>query len=669
MKKKPLLRSLFLSYIAVLVPVVILCATLFGNCRRVQEQNITQLQHNKAEQFQKSLENELNEVNLILNQVYSDNQKNKFTVRQTFSAKEMELLMNMRTWFAASVRSLDCLDEILFYCDRSGYAVTSHVVLPLETAYLLTTAPEDYWGSYDALAARLEGMSGKRIYPEDGLLYLSCPVGARAGILFSLNQENLLSLYPADDTQQECFALVDKNGTIVFQSGDAFPLDLSAMETGALPESNGKWFVTAQRLDGWNYYVVTALSRSHIDAMLLGQIGWLLVALPLCVLISILLVYRSVNKHYDPIAEILQLANDHGLSSNKNSHEYDQLHQLLRRELDDHESLLEKQALERQRSEDAALLRSLSSSGAVEAIAQAFARKALPFPQANWCFVEVGLLDFAEKDEDTMLSIARLLLSTSLAQDFSAIDLVARHRLIFVVGMEGNVSEKGILLKSNLQRDMNFLREEYSAEFSCAMTEILPRKEDFSAVTAELMAQLAKMRRMPQGNLSSLHVYQALDDDTQQALTRINKMEQDLLRGCYDELNDDLKQLSRLPGVQPAVPEQKKTPANTQIIDQVVALVQSNYYDPNLNISYLAQQVGRHPSVLSKAFRQQMDIGLLDYIHTVRMEAAKKLLVEHPDMTVQRISELCGYVNSDSFQRTFKRITGTTPGKYRDSQQ
>ena len=666
--KKPLLRSLLLSYIAVLIPFLILCGTLVSNFRAAQEDSLTQLQTNKVRQYQNLLDNELNELDLVINQVFSDNLRNRFSSQKTFSTSETDLLVNMRTQFAASVRSMDCLDEIMLYYRESGYAVTSHVILPLDTAYTLTSDAEAYWGNLDNLCSQLARLSGKKIYMDGERLYLSCAVDNRSGMLFTLNRDYLLSLYPSADPENEVFVLTDSAGNVVLQYGEAFPLDLSCLKEGELPVSNDNWFVSAQKLEGRNYYVITALSRPHMDDMLMQRIGWLLIAIPLCVLLSVWVVYHSVSKHYNPIAQLLEIANEHGLTSNgKNIHEYEQLNILLRKELDSQQSLQQKQMLERQRAEDAALFNALRTSDAAQAVSKAFSRKNLPFPQPNWCFVEINLFDYSEKDEDTMLSIARLLISTNLSHDFASVDLLSRHRLIFIVGMDGDVNEKSILLKSDLQRDMNFLKEEYGAELGCSMTEVLPWQEDFSQVTGALMTQLNKIRKMPQNNMSSIHVFQPLDDETQQALARLSKMEQDILRGHYDELNGDLKQLAGFSVVHSAAPEQKKEPGNSQIIDQVVQLVQSNYYDQNLNISYLAQQVGRHPTVLSKAFRQQMDIGLLDYIHTVRIEAAKKLLVEHPEMTVQRISELCGYSNSDSFQRTFKRITETTPGKFRDS--
>ena len=93
--------------------------------------------------------------------------------------------------------------------------------------------------------------------------------------------------------------------------------------------------------------------------------------------------------------------------------------------------------------------------------------------------------------------------------------------------------------------------------------------------------------------------------------------------------------------------------------------MQSSYYDPNLNVSAIAQRLGRNPDVVSRAFRQTMHMGPLEYIHTVRSRAATDLLRDNPDMTARRVAELCGYVNIDSFNRAFKRVTGTTPGRYR----
>ena len=47
-----------------------------------------------------------------------------------------------------------------------------------------------------------------------------------------------------------------------------------------------------------------------------------------------------------------------------------------------------------------------------------------------------------------------------------------------------------------------------------------------------------------------------------------------------------------------------------------------------------------------------------------RIEYAKYLL-SSTDFTVYSISDMCGYANDVHFMRLFKKVTGTTPSKYR----
>jgi len=60
-----------------------------------------------------------------------------------------------------------------------------------------------------------------------------------------------------------------------------------------------------------------------------------------------------------------------------------------------------------------------------------------------------------------------------------------------------------------------------------------------------------------------------------------------------------------------------------------------------------------------------MGIGLLDYLHLTRIEAAKKLLIGNEKQSIALIAATVGYTSIDSFIRVFKRITGMTPGAYR----
>lgn len=97
----------------------------------------------------------------------------------------------------------------------------------------------------------------------------------------------------------------------------------------------------------------------------------------------------------------------------------------------------------------------------------------------------------------------------------------------------------------------------------------------------------------------------------------------------------------------------------------VMELVNANYSNPDLNVSMIANIVNRNLDYVSRMFKKEAGIGLLDYIHEVRITKARELLREQK-LTIQQISSMVGYSNCESFIRVFKRKEGITPGRYRE---
>ena len=86
---------------------------------------------------------------------------------------------------------------------------------------------------------------------------------------------------------------------------------------------------------------------------------------------------------------------------------------------------------------------------------------------------------------------------------------------------------------------------------------------------------------------------------------------------------------------------------------QVRACIQENYQDPLLNVSLIANKLGRNLSTLSHQYKDLTGRGLLEDLHSVRLEAAKRLLKE--GKTVRETAELSGYGDSRALIRAFKR--------------
>lgn len=102
----------------------------------------------------------------------------------------------------------------------------------------------------------------------------------------------------------------------------------------------------------------------------------------------------------------------------------------------------------------------------------------------------------------------------------------------------------------------------------------------------------------------------------------------------------------------------------SQLVAQVQAYIRENYQDPALNVSLIADRLNRNLSTLSHQYKDLTGHGLLEDLHAVRLEAAKKLLKE--GKTVRETAELTGYGDSRALIRAFKRYEGSTPGQYID---
>lgn len=97
---------------------------------------------------------------------------------------------------------------------------------------------------------------------------------------------------------------------------------------------------------------------------------------------------------------------------------------------------------------------------------------------------------------------------------------------------------------------------------------------------------------------------------------------------------------------------------------KVHELINNDYTNPELNITVIASNFQITPAYLSYKFREKYHINILDYIGKLRIEHAKRLLLE-TDGTIEEIYQQCGYVSRATFLRQFKKYTELNPGKFR----
>ena len=88
------------------------------------------------------------------------------------------------------------------------------------------------------------------------------------------------------------------------------------------------------------------------------------------------------------------------------------------------------------------------------------------------------------------------------------------------------------------------------------------------------------------------------------------------------------------------------------------------HYDEDLSQPILAELIELPPSQFAQLFKDQVGMTFSDYLIHFRMEKAKSMLLE-TDKKVSEIAEHLRYNNAQNFIRTFRKITGVTPGEYR----
>ena len=107
------------------------------------------------------------------------------------------------------------------------------------------------------------------------------------------------------------------------------------------------------------------------------------------------------------------------------------------------------------------------------------------------------------------------------------------------------------------------------------------------------------------------------------------------------------------------------TPSDyTGTTGKVVHLISKRYMEPDLSVEMICDCLGKSRSYLSRMFKENTGMNLLDYLHTTRLTEAKKLLNE-TDLGISEIAAKVGYYSGWTLARVFKRYEGITPTAYR----
>ncbi|CQR54063.1 response regulator [Paenibacillus riograndensis] len=111
----------------------------------------------------------------------------------------------------------------------------------------------------------------------------------------------------------------------------------------------------------------------------------------------------------------------------------------------------------------------------------------------------------------------------------------------------------------------------------------------------------------------------------------------------------------------------KNTNAASQKMNHKIRLVIDyihEYYDRDLNLEELSHYVGLNHSYLSRLFKEQTGMVLIQYINQYRVNKSLDLLI-NSTMKTYEIAERVGFKSTDNFYIAFKRLIGFPPNEVR----
>ncbi|GGJ00352.1 hypothetical protein GCM10010885_06980 [Alicyclobacillus cellulosilyticus] len=97
---------------------------------------------------------------------------------------------------------------------------------------------------------------------------------------------------------------------------------------------------------------------------------------------------------------------------------------------------------------------------------------------------------------------------------------------------------------------------------------------------------------------------------------------------------------------------------------QVKAIIEAEY-DAPLTVGDIARRLYLSPNYISRVFKAETGMTIMQYLTHVRVEMAKRLLASDPSLKAYEVGERVGYPDPVYFNKLFKRVVGMTPRQYR----
>lgn len=108
----------------------------------------------------------------------------------------------------------------------------------------------------------------------------------------------------------------------------------------------------------------------------------------------------------------------------------------------------------------------------------------------------------------------------------------------------------------------------------------------------------------------------------------------------------------------------KKESGNLKLKKEMIQFIE-DHLSEELSLDRISSSFQINPKYASRFFKDQTGSNFVDYVNQLRVNKAKELMSEHPELKIGEIAEQVGFLSLNTFINTFKKCEKMTPGQFK----
>ena len=163
--------------------------------------------------------------------------------------------------------------------------------------------------------------------------------------------------------------------------------------------------------------------------------------------------------------------------------------------------------------------------------------------------------------------------------------------------------------------------------------------------------------------LSSIPFYSYLFYSYQNYLLFYEQVENAFVQDIQSE-----EELLSNSGIEPEMVSEEVLGSYTEFIEKVDNWIKTDgYVQQGLTIKELSKILYTNRTYLSAYIKTTYKMTFREWITSLRLEYAKNILKEHPEINIQKLAESSGFLSQSNFIKLFSEKEGCTPAKWKKS--